>query len=229
MNKTIADVKKILWVKIGQSITNQWQSIETVHEQMNPLGKAQAGNQRARASLGSIPEIANRIINVLNNRTSLQLAGMGIRDRTDTILLIKRVLTLISYVQTLERKCQEIQAEVNEFIAKITVLHNRGLPSLVTSAGILLSHEHYAKRVNTFATNQITAFASAPEKAGPPSGQDLYDKLKNLFFIEHEIRHLFAVTPTYYKYIEADEILIKMERHQLPTEEWWRSMIETLL
>ena len=108
---------------------------------------------------------------------------MGIRDRTDTILLIKRVLTLRSYVQSLERKFQEIQAEVNEFIAKITALHKRGLPSLVTSAGRLLSHEHYAKRVNSFATNQITASASTLEEAGPPSGQDLYDKLENLFFI----------------------------------------------
>ena len=122
MNKTIADVKKILWGKIGQSITDQWQSIETVHEQMNLLGRSQAENQRARASLGSMPEIANIMINVLNNRTGLQLERMGIRDRSDTILLIKRVLTLRSYVQTLERKCQEIQAEVNEFIAKITVL-----------------------------------------------------------------------------------------------------------
>lgn len=118
---------------------------------------------------------------------------------------------------------------MNEFIAKITVLHNRGLPSLVTSVGRLLSHEHYAKRVNNFATNQITASARAPEEAGPPSGQDLYDKLENLFFIEHEIRNLFAVTPNYYKCTEADEILIKMQRHQLHTEEWWRSMIETLL
>jgi len=72
---------------------------------------------------------------------------MGIRDRTDTILLIKRVLTLRNYVQTLERKCQEIQAEVNVFVAKITALHNKGLPSLITSAGRLLSHENYAKRL----------------------------------------------------------------------------------
>ena len=118
---------------------------------------------------------------------------------------------------------------MNQFIAKITVLHNRGLPSLVTSAGRLLSHEHYAKKVNNFAKNQITTSASVPEELGPPSGQDLYDKLENLFFIGHEIRHLFAVTPNYYKYTEANEIIIKMQRHQLPTEEWWRSLIETLL
>ena len=74
MDKAIADIKKILWSKIGQSITDQWQSIETIHEQMDLLSRAQAENQRARASLGSMPEIANRMINVLNNRTGLQLA-----------------------------------------------------------------------------------------------------------------------------------------------------------
>lgn len=135
MRKVIADVKKILSAKIGQSITDQWQYIETIHEQMDLLNRAQAENQRARASLGSMSEIANRMIDVLNNRTGLQLATIGIRERTNTILLIKRVLTLRNYVQTLERKCQDIQAEVDVFVVKITALHGRGLPSLITSAG----------------------------------------------------------------------------------------------
>ena len=32
MDKIIADIKKILWARIGQSIIDQWQSIETIHE-----------------------------------------------------------------------------------------------------------------------------------------------------------------------------------------------------
>lgn len=229
LDKTISEGKNILWANIGQSITDQWQSIETNHEQMDLLSRAKAENQRARASLGNMPKIANRMIHVPNNHTGLELAGMGIRDRTDTILLIKRVLTLRNYVQTLDRRCQEMQTEVNEFIAKITALHNRGLPSLETSAGRLLSHEHYARRVNNYAANQITASASLLEETGPPFGQTLYEKLENLFFIEHEIKHLFEVPPNYYKYTEADETLIKIQRHQLPTEYWWRGIIETLL
>jgi len=122
-----------------------------------------------------------------------------------------------------------MQAEVNEFITKITALHSKGLPSLETSAGKLLSHENYAKRVNNYATNQITTSSSTSEETGPPSGQSLYDKLENLFYIEHEIRHLFEVPPNYYKYIEADKTLVKIQRHQLPTQEWWMGMIQTLL
>lgn len=174
---------------------------------MDLLNGAHVESQRARASLGSMRDIATRMINVLNNKTGLQLASMGIRDRTDTILLIKRVHTLRSYVQTLERKSQDIQVEINAFATKITALHGRRLPSLVTSAGRLLSHEKYAKRVNNYAANQLTATTSSPEAVGPLSGQEIYDKLEKLFFIEHEIKHLFEVPPNYYKYTEADETI----------------------
>ena len=220
LDKTLSEVKKILWSKIGQSITDQWQSIEAIHDQIELIKLAQFENQKARASLGNMPEIANRMIQVLNHRTGTHLAEMGIRNRTDTILPINRVLTLRNYVQALDRKCQEMQTEVNEFITKIAALHSRGLPSLVTSAGKLLSHEHYAKRANNYATNQITTSSSTSEEIGPPSRQSLYDKLENLFYIEHEIRHLFELPPNYYKYTEADETLVKIQRHQLPTKEW---------
>jgi len=97
-----------LWAKIGQSITDQWQSIETIHEQMELIGLAQFENQKARASLGNMPDQANRMIQILNTRTKYHLVAIGIRSRTDTILLIKRVLTLRNFLQTLERKCQEM-------------------------------------------------------------------------------------------------------------------------
>ena len=120
---------------------------------MDLLGRAYAENQRARAALGSMPELATRMINVLNNRTGAQLANMGIRDRTDTIFLIKRALTLRNYVQALDRKCQDIQVEVNSFTSKLTALYDRGLPSLINNAGRLLPHEQYAKRVNNYITD----------------------------------------------------------------------------
>jgi len=80
--------------------------------------------------------------------------------------------------------------------------------------------------VNNYVTNQITASSSTPAETGPPSGQSLYDKLENLFYIEHGINHLFEVPPNFYKYTEAYETLIKIQRHQLPPEDWWRAMLE---
>ena len=176
-----------------------------------------------------MPEVANRMINVLNNRTSAQLATMGISNRTETILLVKRVLTLRNLVQTLERRTQDMQTEVNRFMDKYVALQNRGLPGLLNSAGRLLTHEQYAKRVNTFATNQITKRPSTSEETVPATGQTLYNRVENLFFIMNEIKHLFEVPPNFYKYTEADETLDAILRHQLPTQEWWTKAIQMIL
>ena len=136
---------------------------------MELINLAQFENQKAIASLRNMPEEANRMIQFLSTRTKGQLATLGISSRTETILLIKKVLTLRNFVQALDRKCQEMQAEVDEFKAKIMALHSKGLPSLLTSAGRLLSHEVYANRVNNIAANQITASSSTSEDIGPPS------------------------------------------------------------
>jgi len=93
------------------------------------------------------------------------------------------------------------------------MLQSKGLTSLLTSNGRLLTHEQYANKVNTYVSNQITASSSISEDTVPPSGQSVYDKLENLFYIEHEINHLFEVQPNYYRYTEADETLIKLQRH----------------
>jgi len=55
------------------------------------------------------------MIQFLNTHTKEQLASLDISSRIDTILTVKRVLTLRGFVQTLERKCQEMQAEINTF------------------------------------------------------------------------------------------------------------------
>ena len=90
-----------------------------------------------------------------------------------------------------------MQMDINTFTEKLTSLQQRGLPSLVKSNQKLLSHQQYAHRVNMYVTNQTTASPSSSENIGPPSGQSLYDKLENLFFIEHEINHLFEVKPNF--------------------------------
>jgi len=189
---------------------------------------AQVEIQKARASLGNMPEQANRLIHFLNTHTKEQLATLDIRDITGTILTVKKVLTMRNFIQNLERKCQEMQMEINAFTEKFTVLQQKGLPSLLTSNQRLLTHEQYAHRVNTYVANQITTSSSTSKDIAPPSGQSLYDKLENLFYIEHEITHLFEVQPNFYRYTEADETLIKMQRHQFPTDQWWQSMLEVL-
>ena len=184
--------------------------------------------QRARAALGIMPEQATKMIHFLNNRTREELADLQIASRTEAILTAKKVLTLRNFTQTLERKCQEMKEEIDEFRAKMAILQDKGLPSLVTGTGQLLPYKQYMTRVNSYVENQITASSSSTEETGPPSGQTLYDKLENLFFLEHEINHLFDEPPNFYRLTEADEVVVKMRRHQLPPADWWQAMLEIL-
>ena len=122
-----------------------------------------------------------------------------------------------------------MQTEVNRFMNKFVALQRRGLPSLLNSAGGLLSHQNYAKSVNTFATIQINERPSTSEETGLASGQSLYNRVENLFLIMNKIKHLFEVPPKFYKYTEAYETLDAILRHQLPAQEVWTKLIESIL
>jgi len=55
LDKVVAEIRKVMWAKIGQSITDQWQYIETIHEHIDLIGRAHKENQKARAALGNMP------------------------------------------------------------------------------------------------------------------------------------------------------------------------------
>jgi len=61
-----------------------------------------------------------------------------------------------------------------------------------------------------------------------PTGKVLYDSLENLFFIEHEIKHLFATKPNFAKYTKANEIYRKMLKMKVPKGEWWMKLTDLL-
>ena len=109
LQKTLTEIKTILWTKIGQSITDQWTSIQNIHDQIELIEIAQVETQKARALLANKPEQANKLIHFLNTYTREQLAALDIQDIIGTILTVKKVLTMRNFVQNLERKCQEIQ------------------------------------------------------------------------------------------------------------------------
>jgi len=61
-----------------------------------------------------------------------------------------------------------------------------------------------------------------------PTGKVLYDGLENLFYIEHEVEHLFTVQPNFVKYTKEDEIYRKLTRMSIPKVDWWSSMTNIL-
>ena len=164
----------------------------------------------------------------MKTHTKEALVALDIRDRTGTVLIVKRVLTMRNFIKNLERKCQDMQVDINAFTQKFTALEEKGLPCLLSNDYRLKTHADYVHRLNTYVDNQFTTSSSSVEEKALPSGQSVYENLENLFFIEHEVRHLFTVKPTFFRYTYADETLIKMRRHQLPADHWWQSMLESL-
>ena len=56
---------------------------------------------------------------------------------------------------------------------------------------------------------------------GIPTGKVLYQTFENLFYLQHDVKHIFVNKPTFAKYTEADEVYRKMLNIQLPNAETW--------
>ena len=91
----------------------------------------------------------------------------------------------------------------------------------------IMELETYVKKINIHAQNITACSISLPE-ATLPTGRNLYDRLKNLFYLEHEIRYLFPDQPNFYKLTEADETLRKLKRTMIPEDQWWNDLLEIL-
>ena len=121
-----------------------------------------------------------------------------------------------------------MQVEINSFTEKFTVLHQKGFPSPLGSNDRLMKHKDYVYKLNTYVVDQTNASSSTSGEKALPSGQALYDNLENLFYIEHEVKHMFTIPPNFFRYTETNETLRKIQRHKLPGPEWWQSMLEIL-
>jgi len=211
-DKPLAEIKKILWINITQSINYVLPSIQVIYEQMDLVKGAHGAIQQTRAQLGQMPEQANRLIHFLNAKNKEQLEVLGILDRRDTILEIKRVLTKRTLMQNLERRCQDMQVEINSFMEKFIVLQNKGLPSPLVINDKLMKHMDYVDKLNKYDGSQASSSTGASGINAVPIGRVLYDSLENLFYIKHEVKHLFKMKPNVFRYTETDETLRKIQK-----------------
>ena len=182
---------------------------------------------RAREELGNRPEEANELIHFLNIHNKHQLEELGIQDRTRTILEIKRVFTKRTLMQNLERRCSDMQEEITAFLKRCDILLNKGLPSPLVSEDKLMDLEIYVEKLDKYANNQASASTSS-SIAALPTGKSFHDRLENLFYLEHEVKNLFPIQPTFFRYTETDETLRKLQRTRIPEDKWWEDMLEIL-
>ena len=104
------------------SVNDIWPSIYVIFEQIDLVKTTQEEIQKTKAKLGEIPDEANRLIHFLNTRTKEQLEELGITDKTETILEIKRVLTKKNLMQNLKRRSHDMKVEINAFMEKFAIL-----------------------------------------------------------------------------------------------------------
>lgn len=109
-------------------------------------------------------------------------------------------------------------------MTKFGILREKGLPSPMVIHDKLMTQDDYVERLNKLVNSQ----ASTSGVKALPMGKVLYDNLENLFFLEHEIKHLFINKPKFSKYTEADEIYRKMLNMKFPEGECWMKLIDLL-
>ena len=91
-----------------------------------------------------------------------------------------------------------------------------------------MSHQSYVEKLNKYAENQAGPSTSSSATKALPIGRVLYDSLENLFYVEHEIRQLFPIQPSFFNYTEIDETLRKLQRTRIPEAQWWEDMLDIL-
>lgn len=124
----------------------------------------------------------------------------------------------------LEKRCQSIQASIDSFMLKYGILREKGLPSPLVIHDKLMTQEDYIERLHKQSKSQASSLGVKALRIG----KVLYDSHENLFYIEHEIKHLFTSKPIFAKYTKADEVYRKMIRIKLPDSEWWTNFIDLL-
>jgi len=109
-------------------------------------------------------------------------------------------------------------------MAKFQILRDKSLPSPMVINDKLMTQLDYSDRLRRLAKEQ----ASSSGTKSFPTCKVLYDTLENLFFLEHELKHLFLTKPNFAKYTEADEIYRRMLKMRFPEAEWWEKMTDLL-
>ena len=56
-------------------------------------------------------------------------------------------------MQNLERRCHDMQAEINSFMEKFNILQGKGLPSPLLINDRLMRHKDYVEKLNKYAGN----------------------------------------------------------------------------
>ena len=78
-------------------------------------------------------------------------------------------------------------------MVKFTSLRQKGLPDIMVINDKLMPQNDYDKNIREFAKEQV----NKPPVQGIPTGKVLFKSFEDLLYLQHEIRHLFVIKPTF--------------------------------
>jgi len=87
-----------------------------------------------------------------------------------------------------------------------------------------MPQEDYNRKIREVARDQ----AKNSSIKGMPIGKVLYQTFENLFYLQHEVKHLFVNEHTFAKYTKADEVYRKMANIKLLDAETWEKLNDLL-
>ena len=108
----------------------------------------------------------------------------------------------------LTEKCHTLEVAVNRFFTRIEALNKKGLPSLSVINAKLMTREGYMKKLKDIAKDTV----KSSHIKGAMTGRAFCEAIINTSFIQHEIKHIFVVKPTFSWYTEVDQIYLKAKK-----------------
>ena len=111
----------------------------------------------------------------------------------------------------LEEKFQNMELGITRFMMKFDILRQKGLPNPLVIYEKLMKQEDYDKKMGEVAKDQ----ANLPSSQGIPTRKVLCKSFQNIFYLQHEVKHLFIKKPIFPKYTKANAIFRRMVKIKL--------------
>jgi hypothetical protein len=223
--KTLAEVKELVWTDISKSINEIWPMVQIMFEQNELLERSKQAVEKIRTELGDMPAQANEIIRFLNSKTREELEELKIEDRTETILEVKRVLTKRGLMLQLEEKIQVMDQGVQRFFHKIDALQRKGLPGMKVINDKLMTLPDYKKRLTEVSKDSSQ---SSQGYKGVSQEKHSWRPCSWILSIQHEIKHIFVIKPTFAKYTDMDEVYRRLLKVTVPGHIRWEELCDLL-
>jgi hypothetical protein len=176
--------------------------------------------ERTKGELGEMPIEANEIIRFLNSKTKDELESLEIEDRTETILEVKKVLTKRGLILQLEERTQNMDFGVQRFFSNIDALQKKGLPSLLVLNDKLMTLSDYKQNIS-MVEKDSSKFSGIQ---GSITGKAFLETRQLDLSIQHEMKYIFIIKPTFAKYTEMDEVYRRFLKGTIPSQKRWKNL-----